>query len=54
MPKVRKDQFDSYKKWTSSEGYTFLAKDKGDAILYLKKMGDLGSKPIEVVVEADN
>ena len=29
-------QFDDYKKWTSDKGYTFLAKDKEDAELYLK------------------
>ena len=29
-------QFDHYKKWTTDEGYTFLAENKKDAILYLK------------------
>jgi len=54
MPKASKGQFDSYKKWTSSEGYTFLARDKEDAKLYLKKMDILGSEPVEVVVETSN
>jgi hypothetical protein len=42
--KKKAGQFDSYKKWTTDEGYTFLAKDKEDAELYLKKTGsDLGN-----------
>ncbi len=46
--KKRKGQlghFDHYKKWTTDEGYTFLAQDKEDAIEYLKHMGhtNLGS-----------
>jgi hypothetical protein len=50
MAKKTKGQFDNYKKWTTDEGYTFLAKDKEDAELYLKKAGsDLGSlKEVEV------
>ena len=37
MPKKKsKGQFDHYKKWTTDEGYTFLAENKEDAILYLK------------------
>ena len=44
MAKKTKGQFDHYKKWTTDEGYTFLAKDKEDAELYLKMAGsDLGS-----------
>ena len=45
MPKKKsKGQFDHYKKWTTNEGYTFLAETKEDAILYLKHMehADLG------------
>tara|TARA_Y100001963_G_C6525158_1_gene328477 strand:- start:326 stop:580 length:255 start_codon:yes stop_codon:yes gene_type:complete len=44
MAKKKKGQFDHYKKWTTNEGYTFMAKDKEDAELYLKHMGhtDLG------------
>lgn len=29
-------QFDHYKKWTTDEGYTFLAENREDAELYLK------------------
>ena len=45
-------QFDHYKKWTTDEGYTFLAQDKEDALMYLKHMGhtNLGSLK-EVVSE---
>ena len=44
MDKKIKGQFENYKKWTTDEGYTFLAKDKEDAELYLKMAGsDLGS-----------
>jgi len=44
MAKKKKGQFDHYKKWTTDEGYTFLAENKEDAKLYLKHMGhtDLG------------
>ena len=39
MPKKKtKGQFSNYKKWVTSEGFTFLAKDKTDALEYLKKM----------------
>ena len=43
--KKKKGQFDHYKKWTTNEGYTFLAETKEDALLYLKHMehSDLGS-----------
>ena len=44
MSKTTVGQFDHYKKWTTDEGYTFLAKDKEDAELYLKIAGsNLGS-----------
>tara|TARA_B100000029_G_scaffold379090_1_gene373913 strand:+ start:201 stop:362 length:162 start_codon:yes stop_codon:yes gene_type:complete len=36
--KKSSSQWKSYKKWTTDEGYTFVAKDKEDAILYLKHM----------------
>tara|TARA_Y100001937_G_scaffold2682_1_gene3429 strand:- start:45056 stop:45217 length:162 start_codon:yes stop_codon:yes gene_type:complete len=36
MPKKKKGQFDHYKKWTTDEGYTFVAETKKDAIEYLK------------------
>ena len=39
MPKKKtKGQFDHYKKWTTDEGYTFIAETKEDAIEYLKHM----------------
>ena len=41
--KKSKDQFENYKKWTTDQGYTFFAKDKADAELYVQKTsGDLG------------
>ena len=52
MPKKSsKGQFDHYKKWTTDEGYTFMAKNKEDALEYLKHMehADLGS--LKEVVE---
>tara|TARA_Y100000817_G_scaffold174419_1_gene136254 strand:+ start:84 stop:242 length:159 start_codon:yes stop_codon:yes gene_type:complete len=40
MPKKSsKGQFDHYKKWTTDQGYTFLARDKKDAELYVQKNG---------------
>tara|TARA_B100000575_G_C22500665_1_gene328018 strand:+ start:311 stop:472 length:162 start_codon:yes stop_codon:yes gene_type:complete len=39
MPKKKKGQFDHYKKWTTDEGYTFVAETKEDALDYLKHMG---------------
>jgi len=39
MPKKTKGQFDHYKKWTTDEGYTFVAETKEDALNYLKHMG---------------
>ena len=40
MPKKKnKGQFDHYMKWTTDEGYVFLAENKEDAKLYLKKTG---------------
>ena len=51
MVKKKIGQFDNYKKWTTDEGYTFLAKDKEDAELYLKKaVSDLGQ--LKEVVES--
>jgi len=39
MPKSKsKGQFDHYKKWTTDEGYTFLAETKADALDYLSTM----------------
>jgi len=33
-----KGPFNHYKKWTTGEGYTFLAETKEDALEYLKHM----------------
>ena len=48
--KKGKGQFDHYKKWTTDEGYIFLAENEEDAKLYLEKTeGNLGSlKEVEV------
>ena len=44
MSKKNKEGWSHMKKWTTDEGYTFLAKDKEDAKLYLKHTGShLGS-----------
>ena len=54
MPKASKGQFDHYKRWTTDQGYTFLAENLADALDYLKKTGGhLGSLK-EVVVEKSN
>ena len=37
--KKSKGQFDHYKKWTTDEGYSFLAKDLADAIKYIEVTG---------------
>ena len=37
--KSQMSQFDHYKKWTTDEGYTFLAETKEDALEYLKHNG---------------
>jgi len=52
MPKKKsKGQFNHYKKWTTDEGYTFVAENKEDAELYVQRVGgDLG-KIKEVVSE---
>ena len=42
MPKKKEDQFSHYKKWTTDEGFTFLAETEEDAIKYLKNMSHLG------------
>ena len=39
MAKKKTGQFDHYKKCKTDEGYTFLAENKEDAKLYLKKTG---------------
>ena len=51
MPKKKIGQFEDYKKWTTDEGYTFVAETKEDAELYVQRVGgDLG-KIKEVVSE---
>tara|TARA_R100001377_G_scaffold65480_1_gene40845 strand:- start:1637 stop:1792 length:156 start_codon:yes stop_codon:yes gene_type:complete len=37
--KKKTTQFSEYKKWTTDEGYTFLAKDLADAELYVQRVG---------------
>ena len=39
MSKKKVGQFDHYKKWTTDEGYSFLAKDLADAELYVQRVG---------------
>jgi len=39
MKKKSKGQFDHYKKWTTDEGYSFMAENLSDAIKYIEKMG---------------
>jgi hypothetical protein len=42
--KKKVGQFAHYKRWTTDQGYTFFAKDKKDAKLYIEKAGlPLGS-----------
>ena len=43
--KKKVGQWDHYRKWTTDQGYTFLAETKEDAIEYLKHMehSNLGS-----------
>ena len=43
--KKKVGKWDHYKKWTTDQGYTFLAETKEDAIEYLKHMehASLGS-----------
>ena len=47
--KKKSTQFDHYKKWTTDEGYTFLAKDLEDAELYVQRVGGNLGKIKEVV-----
>tara|TARA_R100000008_G_C3435751_1_gene91909 strand:- start:350 stop:511 length:162 start_codon:yes stop_codon:yes gene_type:complete len=47
--KKKKGQFDHYKKWTTNEGYTFLARDKEDAELYVQTTGGHLGKIEEVI-----
>ena len=54
MAKKKTGQFDHYKKWKTDEGYTFLAENKEDAKLYLKKTGLHLGKIEEVTDEQDS
>ena len=36
--KKTKGEFENYKKWTTDEGYTFVAETKEDALDYLRHM----------------
>jgi hypothetical protein len=47
--KKKSTQFNEYKKWTTDEGYTFLAKDVDDAELYVQLVGSNLGKIKEVV-----
>ena len=51
MPKKKVCQCVDYKRWTTDEGFTFLAKDKQDAELYVQKVGGHLGKIKEVVSE---
>ena len=51
MPKKKVGQWVDYKRWTTDEGFTFLAKDKQDAALYVQKVGGHLGKIKEVVSE---
>jgi|TARA_Y100001970_G_C13788440_1_gene629013 hypothetical protein len=51
MPKKKVGQWVDYKRWTTDEGFTFLAKDKQDAELYVQKVGGHLGKIKEVVSE---
>ena len=37
--KKKSGQFDHYKRWTTDQGYTFLAENLADAIKYIEKIG---------------
>ena len=51
MPKKKVGQFEDYKKWTTDQGYTFLAKDREDAELYVQTVGGQLDKIREIVDE---
>ena len=52
MPKKKsKGQFNHYKKWTTDEGYIFVAENKEDAKLYVQRVGSNLDKIKEVVSE---
>jgi hypothetical protein len=47
--KKKVGQFGHYKKWTTDEGYSFLARDKEDAELYVQTIGGQLGKIKEVI-----
>ena len=54
MPKKKgKGQFDHYKKWTTDEGYTFIAETKEDALEYLKHMGHANLCKLREVTDSE-
>ena len=54
MPKKNsKGQFDHYKKWTTDEGYTFIAETKEDALEYLKHMGHANLGKLREVTDSE-
>ena len=44
MSKKKKGQFDHYKKWTTDEGYTFIAETKEDALRVSETHGSCQSR----------
>jgi hypothetical protein len=48
--KKGKGQFDHYKKWTTDEGYIFLAENEEDALEYLKHTGQTNLGSLKEVV----
>ena len=49
--KKKKGQFDHYKKWTTDEGYSFVAETKQDALDYLKHLGHANLGKLREVVK---
>ena len=49
MSKTKVGQFDQYKRWTTDEGYTFMAENLADAIKYIEVTGQHIGKLKEVV-----
>jgi len=49
--KKKVGQYDHYKKWTTGEGYSFMAENLADAIKYIEKMGSHIGTLKEVISE---
>ena len=47
--KKKVGQFGHYNKWSTDEGYSFLARDKEDAELYVQTIGGQFGKIKEVI-----